>query len=279
MTKFLKNLDLSAVSKHHVRDPDMKFPCKLYRMLMETERQGLAHIVSWHQDGRSFRVHDQQLFVDEVLPKYFKKSKYRSFQRQCNLYGFHKITAVKPFWDSCYYHPTFVRGDDGCCKEIARPLRAKQYGNTNEKKRGQNEFPYQSPVPSLPASQTSIPSYIYAPINIRNGDVPSFKELNQVQVDETLQQSSLTVDRMGENRLFESNISELKGKDHAALVKRNRRSSYQEMCISILGDDCPLCKNEDEENLIENIVLNVWKENTVKIASGTLLNSSKETIS
>merc|ERR1719450_682783 len=116
-------------------------------MLTAADREGFTHIVSWHNDGLSFRVHNQEAFVNEVLPEYFPsskrkmsvdgndggsgnnntaaviKSKIRSFQRQCNLYGFKRVTAVKPFWDACYYHPKFYRDCGDCCKAIDRPLR------------------------------------------------------------------------------------------------------------------------------------------------------------
>lgn len=41
----------------------------------------------------SFVVHDRKLFVEEIMPTFFRMTKYESFQRQLNIYGFNRITA------------------------------------------------------------------------------------------------------------------------------------------------------------------------------------------
>lgn len=41
----------------------------------------------------SFIVHNRNLFMKKVLPAFFRMSKYASFQRQLNIYGFNRITA------------------------------------------------------------------------------------------------------------------------------------------------------------------------------------------
>jgi hypothetical protein len=40
----------------------------------------------------SFVVHKRKTFVECVMPVYFRMSKFVSFQRQLNLYGFNRIT-------------------------------------------------------------------------------------------------------------------------------------------------------------------------------------------
>jgi hypothetical protein len=65
------------------------FPLKLYGMLEDADKDSFENIVSWIDDGSSFRVHDRDGFVTCILPKYFKnQSRYKSFQRQLNLYHF-----------------------------------------------------------------------------------------------------------------------------------------------------------------------------------------------
>ena len=65
-----------------------QFPAKLYEMLEAVEDLGLLHTVSWLPHGRAFRVTDPEQFMELVVPKFFKATKYRSFTRQLNLWGF-----------------------------------------------------------------------------------------------------------------------------------------------------------------------------------------------
>lgn len=62
------------------------FPEKLHRMLREVEEEGLSEVVSFYSHGRAFGVHDMDRFVSEVMPKFFRQSKWNSFARQLNLY-------------------------------------------------------------------------------------------------------------------------------------------------------------------------------------------------
>ena len=47
------------------------FPLKLHEILSNIERDGLEAIVGWLPHGRSFKIHQQNEFVEQVLPKYF----------------------------------------------------------------------------------------------------------------------------------------------------------------------------------------------------------------
>ena len=67
-----------------------QFPSKLYQMLESVDRLDFAHVVSWLPHGKSFQVQDPDLFMDLVVPQFFKATKYRSFQRQLNLWGFER---------------------------------------------------------------------------------------------------------------------------------------------------------------------------------------------
>ena len=68
------------------------FPWRLHQMLEAIEEAGNAPIVSWLPDGHHFQVHHPQLFVVNVIPKFFKQKSYKSFQRQLHLYGFQRET-------------------------------------------------------------------------------------------------------------------------------------------------------------------------------------------
>jgi hypothetical protein len=70
------------------------FPDRLYRMLSELEAQAKADIAGWLPHRRAFLVYKPDVFVREVLPAYSKgQSKWSSFSRQLNLYGFQRLVS------------------------------------------------------------------------------------------------------------------------------------------------------------------------------------------
>jgi len=106
----------SVAPRGGVADP---FPQKVHRMLEEVEKEGKSDIVSFYSHGRAFGVHDIDRFVDEILPKYFERqSKWNSFNRQLNLYGFVRITSGEDIGG--YYHELFLKGRPNLCRYMRR---------------------------------------------------------------------------------------------------------------------------------------------------------------
>ena len=71
--------------KHHLSNlagSRLPFPLKLYQMLEDAEDQGKIHIVSWLPLGNGFVIHKPEALTDELLPLYFRQTKYRSLTRQ-----------------------------------------------------------------------------------------------------------------------------------------------------------------------------------------------------
>lgn len=97
---------------------NVSFPLKLHTMLDDSSRQGLQGIVAWEMDGTAFKVHNTDEFVRQVMPQYFNQTKYKSFQRQLNLYGFTRITKGPD--KGCYLHDLFTRDSIDGCKTISR---------------------------------------------------------------------------------------------------------------------------------------------------------------
>jgi hypothetical protein len=91
------------------------FPDKLHRIL---ESHEFDEFISWQPNGRSFILHDVQGFVTSVMPIFFKQTKFRSFQRQLNLYEFKRISFGT--YIGGYYHPKFLRNQPELCKEMTR---------------------------------------------------------------------------------------------------------------------------------------------------------------
>lgn len=104
-----------AIARGGVATP---FPWKLHEMLDDSSKEHNEEIVGWCPHGRSFIVHKPKIFVEKIMPTYFNQSKFASFQRQLNLYGFHRITAGKD--KGAYYHGCFVRGQVALCKGMVR---------------------------------------------------------------------------------------------------------------------------------------------------------------
>lgn len=96
-----------------------KFPTKLFKILELSDASGYSSIISWLPHGRAFKIHDQKLFKEHIMKKYFFQTKFESFKRQLYVYGF-KIIG-KRFADSgAYYHESFLRGKLNLCRQIPR---------------------------------------------------------------------------------------------------------------------------------------------------------------
>jgi hypothetical protein len=119
----------------------LSFPARLHQMLTDIEELGrrgdksLEKIVSFLPHGRAWMIHDRKAFIDMIMPIFFFKQKFISFQRQLLLFGFQRITADGPD-KGAYYHQLFIRS----CPELARQM-------TKAKKGGKSE-PQSHPRPS-----------------------------------------------------------------------------------------------------------------------------------
>mmetsp|Transcript_16169 Transcript_16169/g.26280 ORF Transcript_16169/g.26280 Transcript_16169/m.26280 type:complete len:724 (+) Transcript_16169:413-2584(+) len=87
-----------------------QFPWRLHEMLDLVEREGLEEIVSFLPDGRSFKVHDPSRFEHGLMKRCFNQTRYKSFQRQLNLWGFERHNDPVFKIKGTYSHPWFIRG-------------------------------------------------------------------------------------------------------------------------------------------------------------------------
>jgi len=51
----------------------------------------IEEIISWLPHGNGFIIHKKKTFATDVLPKYFKASKFTSFTRKLNRWGFTRV--------------------------------------------------------------------------------------------------------------------------------------------------------------------------------------------
>ena len=72
------------------------------------------HIMTWNEQGDRFTIHDPKKFCEEILPKFFKASKFPSFLRKLYRWGFVKRPQSKGGGKEIltYFHPvsTYEKG-------------------------------------------------------------------------------------------------------------------------------------------------------------------------
>jgi len=96
----------------------LPFPWKVHELLGDAEAEGYTDIVSWMPGNVAFRVHKQKLFTKHIMPRYFKQTKYRSFRRQLNLWGFERLESGPN--RGGYWNPNFVHQRPSLCHNMKR---------------------------------------------------------------------------------------------------------------------------------------------------------------
>jgi heat shock transcription factor len=84
----LKEKDQNNQEKlHPVKTKVPVFVLALFEICSDPNTQ---HIVHWIKNGTAFKIVSRQDLEEYVLPKYFNTNNFTSFQRQLNMYDFHK---------------------------------------------------------------------------------------------------------------------------------------------------------------------------------------------
>jgi len=79
-------------------------------------REELADTIAWLPHGHSFVIYDKQKFVKVILPTFFRESKFTSFTRKLNRWGFERI--CKGVETGGYTHKYFLRDHPELCKKM-----------------------------------------------------------------------------------------------------------------------------------------------------------------
>jgi len=105
----------SMISTKNNKKRTPVFPKRLYDMLENAERDGYDHIISWLPDGSGFKIHkdgtqctEDEKEIVKVLKKAFNQTRFRSFLRQLQLYGFQRQFRGQRRGEC--KHVIFVRG-------------------------------------------------------------------------------------------------------------------------------------------------------------------------
>mmetsp|Transcript_8413 Transcript_8413/g.14647 ORF Transcript_8413/g.14647 Transcript_8413/m.14647 type:complete len:307 (-) Transcript_8413:137-1057(-) len=115
----------------------LPFPFKLYAMLEYAAESSYSCAVSWDSDGKAFAIHDTDMFMQQLVPKYFKLAKFRSFRRQLNLWGFtrrscHQSNYLNPKPNDEWFREHFIRGNTGGLKLIKRKSQSAPEQNSED---------------------------------------------------------------------------------------------------------------------------------------------------
>lgn len=103
-----------------IRKPvtETNFPMKLYDMLSNPDNH---HAIAWMPHGRAWKVRQKDVFMRTICPQYFAQTKFESFIRQANGWGFRRIRKEGPDRNA-YYHELFLRGKPELLEDMRRPL-------------------------------------------------------------------------------------------------------------------------------------------------------------
>jgi HSF-type DNA-binding len=108
-------LATKAEDDHHDDEFDENskiFPQKLMEILSEPSN---ADAITWLPHGHSFIIKDRQKFSNQVLPKYFRKTKYTSFTRKLNRWNFLRVNRGSEI--GAYSHE-FQQGREALCIQM-----------------------------------------------------------------------------------------------------------------------------------------------------------------
>ena len=111
----------------------LRFPFRLHELLTDAEHNGSEHIISWLPCCTMFKIHDQTKFTKEIMPKYCRHSRYKSFLRQLSMYKFQRVTEGPN--KGAYKHPSFQKNRMPLCRYINRGVRDAWLENEKEETR------------------------------------------------------------------------------------------------------------------------------------------------
>lgn len=121
---------MATTGKENVKQGNEAVPIflrKTYHMIDTCD----ANVACWSDDGETFIVKNTDVFEKSIIPQFFKHSKFSSFVRQLNFYGFRKIkyadtikidakleAETANFWR--FRHEKFIRGKPELLIDIKR---------------------------------------------------------------------------------------------------------------------------------------------------------------
>jgi len=94
-------------------DIPLTFPQKLMEVLSDPE---ISNVITWLPHGKGFIILQKLKFSINIMPLYFKHSKFTSFTRKLNRWGFTRVSKGPEM--GAYYHKFFHRGNYLLCMQM-----------------------------------------------------------------------------------------------------------------------------------------------------------------
>jgi hypothetical protein len=89
----------------------------------------IGDVISWLPHGKGFIIYKKKKFAADILPVRFKQSKFTSFTRKLNRWGFTRVTRGPE--TGAYYHKFFQRDDLRLCMQMTcQSSKHQQLANT-----------------------------------------------------------------------------------------------------------------------------------------------------
>jgi hypothetical protein len=98
-------------SRPSTTDREQLFPFVLHGLLDDADKANQTSIISWSTDGKSFRLHNAEVFASKILCSYFPDMSWREFCARLDDWGF-------VFEQESFFHPCFVRGEPTLCRHM-----------------------------------------------------------------------------------------------------------------------------------------------------------------
>lgn len=130
-------------------DIPLTFPQKLMEVLSVPE---MSDVITWLPHGKGFIILQKRKFSVNVMPLYFKHSKFTSFTRKLNRWGFTRVSKGPEM--GAYYHKYFQRGNYLLCMQMHCQSHNKPSA-TITKDAAEDTMDTASPAPSPKASNFS----------------------------------------------------------------------------------------------------------------------------
>lgn len=104
----------SETSGDDSHEMSMTFPQRLMEILSCDDEY--SDVISWIPNGAAFVIYKKKKFSTDVLPKFFKQSKFTSFTRKLNRWGFIRVTRGPQ--TGSYFHKLFHRDQPDLCLQM-----------------------------------------------------------------------------------------------------------------------------------------------------------------